>query len=333
MLDNTLTTDRVEESKDTQSHDNAMPSLEDQQQYTKDQGNGGRDYKRVFTGEHQEPFSIVDDAVAAENTAKGGFGPGKDIGDDDDGEVSRADDGGVIVEYKDGTISHTKDGETVTVNPDGVTLLSRKDGTQIQTDPDGAVTTTSPDGKLIERVEADRKTVTVVDTENGNVVHKDADGNITKSTKREDGLIETDLPNGDKKFSSTDPKDQWEITKHKDGTTTFESPKTGRRDYDKNGDVTVTKTDDEGNTVVESPNGNRDTFKKDGTKIFEHENGKSTFYPSGVVVDELKGGTKITQGNDHSKLTEYPDGRRVYQDPSGKVRELDDDEEIAYKYR
>jgi hypothetical protein len=373
LSDNTFTIDdRASESQVSQISDSAVPSLEEQQAFVGEQNGAPKEYKKVLTAENEKSFELYDSEidpksavadfnpfgddeevtlqkVKREKPALGDVQPtGQDAPQDqpavptgdiqpdeqDDNPVVKmnpSDDGGVVAEFKDGTVSHTKDGNTTTVKPDGTIIESRQDGTQVQTNTDGSVTT-EKDG-LIEHKAPDG-TITVVDVEAGTVVEKGPDGKITKSVTRDDGLVETDLPNGDKKYSGENSDGPWSITKHKDGGFSYESEKTGKRDYDKNGEVTVTKNDADGNTVVEDPDGSKRTYKPDGTTVFDDGKGKkSTFYPSGVIVDESKDGTKVTHGKDKSKLIETPDGKRTYQDPNGERRELDEDEEIAYRYR
>jgi hypothetical protein len=370
MSDTLTIDDRATERQDSQISDSAAPSLEDQQAFVSDQNSGSKDYKKVLTAEHETSFQLYDSAVdpksavadfnpfgeevtlqkvPREHPALGEVQPaGQDTPQDQPAvptgeiqptgqddmygvKVHPSDDGGIIAEYDDGTISHTKDGETTTVKPDGTILESRKDGTQVQTNPDGSVTT-EKDG-MIEHKAADG-TITFVDPESGTVVEKTPDGKVTKSTTRDDGVVESELPNGDKRYSGENAEGPYSITKHKDGGFTYESEKTGKRDYDKNGDVTVTKTDTNGNTVVEDSDGSKTTYQQDGTRVCDDGKGKkATFYPNGVIVDEFPSGTKITTGNDKSKLIETTDGKRTFVDPNGERRELDDGEEIAYRYR
>jgi len=76
------------------------------------------------------------------------------------------------------------------------------------------------------------------------------------------------------------------------------------------------------------------TILPDNTAIVvDAEGNKSTRYPSGVRVQESTDGRKVIYGTDHSILTQDPDGTRIFTDPSGHVRALDDDEDVAYKYR
>lgn len=242
----------------------------------------------------------------------------------------RQNDGTIVKEYESGAVEqyNPKDGSSVTVKPDQTIIEKRKDGTVVQTDKDGAVTTTSKDGIVTRK---DETGVTTVDEKSGLVVHQDKNGEVTKTVKRSDGVYETTLPNGDKRFDMEGNKT---IVQHKDGSYDYSSPETGRRSY-KNGELQqVSKYDKDGNSVTEYPDGSRVTCKPDRTVITEDGKGnKSTLYPNKVLVDEKKDGTVVTYGNDKSVYTVHPDGTKTLEDGQGGVRKLGKDEEIAYKLR
>ncbi len=253
-----------------------------------------------------------------------------DAGDDEDDKLTKTHkqpDGTYVNEYESGKVQHynPRTGDITSVIPgeSGPTVIeSRGDGTVVQTDPDGAVTTTKDN--IITRKEGN--TTITVDTETGMVVTNE-NGQVTKTERMKDGYGTT-LPNGDKRFDTDDNKT---LIQHKDGSFDYITPE-GKRHYTKNGEVEVTKVDNEGSVVTSYEDGSSVTVKQDHSVIIDDGQGhKVTKTPNGVLIDEFKDGRKVSTFQNGSKLTEK-DGKRVFTDKDGNSRELDEDEEVRARY-
>lgn len=249
--------------------------------------------------------------------------------EDDIVRMHKQSDGTHVMEYKNGDVAvyDPKDKSIVTVKEDKTVVESRADGTVIETSPEGKVTTTKGDVTVTQDIDG---TKTTVDSAKGLII-TDRNGEVTKTQRRADSW-QTTLPNGDKQF---DMDDETQYIQRHDGGYEYFSKETGRRVYDKNGELqSVEKQDEWGITTKTFSDGTVVTVTPENTRTHDDGHGnKQTFYANGRVFEQYENGKTIDIAKDGSRVIQYKDGSRAYQDANGHREDLKDNEQVVFKNR